>query len=272
MLNLKKALVTAFAVGSLLCFFSAPAAQAQRPAHSDQDVLTCLNTRVNQIRKMDNGANQVSLSVTNGTAYFTGTVVNASYKNQLMTSAMDCGARTFNVNNLRVSAPVPPAPAAPVARAAHSDQDVLICLNNRVNQIRQMDNGANHISLSVTSGTAYLSGNVVNASYKNQLMTSALDCGARTFNVSNLVVAPGQKSDSDIQTCLNPEVASVLRNLGGPGSTLSVSVRNGDATFTGTIVSANAFGNAAAVSSFNTSGSRCGARNTFVNVKFVAPH
>jgi hypothetical protein len=162
-------------------------------------------------------------------------------------------------------------PVKPATGPAHSDQDVLVCLNTRVNQIRQMDHGANHISLSVTSGTAYLSGNVVNASYKNQLMTSALDCGARTFNVSNLIVASGQKSDSDIQTCLNPEVASVLRNLGGPGSTLSVSVRNGDATFTGTIVSDNAFGNAAALSSFNTRGPRCGARNTFVNVKFVKP-
>jgi hypothetical protein len=37
-------------------------------------------------------------------------------------------------------------------------------------------------------------------------------------------------------------------------------------------VSANAFGNAAALSSFNTKGSRCGARNTFVHVNFVAPH
>ena len=193
MLNVKQALVTAFAVGSLLCFCSAPETQAQQPAK-------------------------------------------------------------------------------PATRAPHSDTDVQICLNTRVNQIRKMDNGANRISLSVTSGTAYFTGNVVNASYKNQLMTSALDCGARSFNVSNLVVDPGHKSDADIQACLNPEVASVLRNLGGPGSTLSVSVRNGDATFTGTIVSDNAFGNAAAVSSFNTRGPRCGARNTFVNVKFVKPH
>jgi hypothetical protein len=186
MLNVKKALAIVFAAGSLLFFFSTPAAQAQRPAHSDQDVLTCLNTRVNQIRKMDNGANQLSVYVTSGTAYFTGIVVNASYK--------------------------------------------------------------------------------------NQLMTSALDCGARAFNVSNLKVDPGHKSDADIQTCLNPTVDSVLHNFASPGSTLSVSVRNGDATFTGNIVTANDVGKYAVVSSFETKGKRCGAHNTFVNVKWVKPH
>ena len=92
----------------------------------------------------------------------------------------------------RPAAPQPQQPWRPTAPstapATHSDQDVQICTNNTVNQVRRMDGGANHINLSVSAGTAYFTGNILNASYKNTLTGGATSCGARGVNTNNLRV------------------------------------------------------------------------------------
>jgi hypothetical protein len=96
--------------------------------------------------------------------------------------------RWAKVSQPAAAAPPPARPYTPPTQAPLSDGDVQTCLNSRVNQILNLDNHANHITLFVRGGVATFTGNVVNAQYKNQLMTSALDCRARSFNVNGLRV------------------------------------------------------------------------------------
>lgn len=77
------------------------------------------------------------------------------------------------------STPAPPA---------RSDDAILLCLSTTVNGIRGRDNGANHISLTASGGTAYFSGNVLTQAYKDQLTSAAQSCGARAVNTNNLRV------------------------------------------------------------------------------------
>lgn len=81
--------------------FSSHPAPPSAPPRSDDAILMCLSGTVNQIRGRDSGANHVSLTVSGGTAYFTGNVVSQSYKDQLSTAATSCGARAVS-NNLRI--------------------------------------------------------------------------------------------------------------------------------------------------------------------------
>lgn len=75
--------------------------------------------------------------------------------------------------------------------SGRSDDQILLCINSSnsvLAQIRRADGGANHISLTVSGGTAYFSGNVLTQAYKNQLTSAAQSCGARAVNTNNLRV------------------------------------------------------------------------------------
>jgi hypothetical protein len=67
-----------------------------------------------------------------------------------------------------------------------SDDQILICINNRsaVQAIKRMGG----LSMTVSAGTVYYSGSVVNQFYKDRLVEAANSCGARAVNTDKLRV------------------------------------------------------------------------------------
>lgn len=81
-----------------LCIL-APAASAQVTSITVKNIP---NSLLRQIRAADGGANHISVTVSSGTAYFTGNVIKDYYRAQLQQAARSCGARTGIIDNLRV--------------------------------------------------------------------------------------------------------------------------------------------------------------------------
>jgi hypothetical protein len=61
-------------------------------AKTSQQIQTCLNSTVTQIRQRDGGANHINFSMTGSVAYLTGNVLTQSYKDILTNAAKSCAA------------------------------------------------------------------------------------------------------------------------------------------------------------------------------------
>jgi hypothetical protein len=103
------------------------------------------------------------------------------------------GETLFQFPNRYALVPKPQAspPPNPGVSSGRSDESILLCINSQgsaLRQIRGADRGANHISLGVSSGNAYFSGNVLSQSYKDQLINAAKSCGAPSVDTNRLRV------------------------------------------------------------------------------------